>query len=137
MRETGRSAGSLDHVTIRRRVSEPMRPISVRRVVTDGSSERGTTTGRCITDGSRTDPYYRGSHRRRRGDGEKGAAGRDHDGAGEGPDTALATLAAEPVADTRLGFPPRSGGFCKEPKHPRRMEWRRNEPGGGSPASIR
>src|SRR4051812_4312555 len=64
MRETGRSAGSLDHVTIRRRVSEPMRPISVRRVVTDGSSERGTTTGRCITDGSRTAPYYRGSHRR-------------------------------------------------------------------------
>ena len=78
MRETGRSAGSLDHVTTRRRVSEPMRPISVRRVVTDGSSERGTTTGRCITDGSRTAPYYRGSHRRRRGDGEKGAAGRDH-----------------------------------------------------------
>src|SRR4051812_33632951 len=72
MRETGRSAGSLDHVTIRRRVSEPMRPISVRRVVTDGSSERGTTTGRCITDGSRTAPYYRGSHRRRRGDGERG-----------------------------------------------------------------
>src|SRR3954449_10909522 len=88
----------LDHVTIRRRVSEPMRPISVRRVVTDGSSERGTTTGRCTTDGSRTAPYYRGSHRRRRGDGEKGAAGRDHDGAGEGPDTALATLAAEPPA---------------------------------------
>src|SRR3954465_4196400 len=96
MRETGRSAGSLDHVTIRRRVSEPMRPISVRRVVTDGSSERGTTTGRCITDGSRTAPYYRGSHRRKRGDGEKGAAGRDHDGTGEGPDTALAPLAAEP-----------------------------------------
>src|SRR3954467_13143228 len=62
MRETGRSAGSLDHVTTRRRVSEPMRPISVRGVVTDGSSERGTTTGRCITDGSRTAPYYRGSH---------------------------------------------------------------------------
>src|SRR3954453_5988984 len=98
MRETGRSAGSLDHVTTRRRVSEPMRPISVRRVVTDGSSERGPTTGRCTTDGSRTAPYYRGSHRRRRGNGEKGAAGRDHDGAGEGPDTALATLAAEPPA---------------------------------------
>src|SRR3954453_18644400 len=47
MRETGRSAGTLDHVTTRRRVSEPMRPISVRRVVTDGSSERGTTTGPC------------------------------------------------------------------------------------------
>src|SRR3954467_10639374 len=98
MRETGRSAGSLDHVTTRRRVSEPMRPISVRRVVTDGSSERGTTTGSCIKDGRRTAPYYRASHRRRRGDGEKGGAGRDHDGAGEGPDTALATLAAEPPA---------------------------------------
>src|SRR3954454_17776631 len=98
MRETGRSAGSLDHVTTRRRVSEPMRPISVRRVVTDGSSERGTTTGRCITDGSRTAAYYRGSHRRRRGDGGKGAAGRDHNGAGEGSDPALATLAAEPPA---------------------------------------
>src|SRR3954452_9669728 len=36
-----------------------------------------------------------------------------------------------------LGFPLWSGGFCKEPKHPRRMEWHRNEPGGGSPASIR
>src|SRR3954451_22224881 len=36
-----------------------------------------------------------------------------------------------------VGFPLWSGGFCKEPKHPRRMEWHRNEPGGGSPASIR
>src|SRR4051812_48668432 len=40
----------------------------------------------------------RKSPKGRRGDGEKGAAGRDHDGAGEGPDTALATLAAEPPA---------------------------------------
>jgi murein L,D-transpeptidase YafK len=37
----------------------------------------------------------------------------------------------------KLDFLPRNGGFCKEPKHPRRMEWHRNEPGGGSPASIR
>ena len=28
----------------------------------------------------------------------EGAAGGDHDGTGEGPDTALATLAAEPPA---------------------------------------
>jgi len=39
--------------------------------------------------------------------------------------------------DNEVDFLPRSGGFCKEPKHPRRMEWHRNEPGGGSPASIR
>src|SRR5215471_19256955 len=38
-----------------------------------------------------------------RGDGEKGAAGKDHNGAGEGPDTALATLAAEPPACERGG----------------------------------
>src|SRR4051812_34739963 len=25
----------------------------------------------------------------------------------------------------RVGFPLWSGGFCKEPKHPRRMEWHR------------
>jgi hypothetical protein len=38
------------------------------------------------------------SRRRQRGDGEKQAAGRDHNGAGEGSDTALATLTAEPRA---------------------------------------
>src|SRR4051812_42331092 len=41
MRETGRSAGSLDHVTTKRRASEPMRPIRVRRLVAGGGSERG------------------------------------------------------------------------------------------------
>ena len=44
-----------------------------------------------------------GSRRRKRGDGEKGVAGRDHAGAGEGQDTALATLAAEPRACERGG----------------------------------
>ena len=34
-------------------------------------------------------------------DEAQGAAGRDHAGAGEGPDTALATLAAEPRACER------------------------------------
>src|SRR5215217_1788553 len=103
MLENGRSDACIDHVTTRCRASEPMKRISVRGACTDGSSELGTTTVRCITDGSRTAPYNRGSHRRRRGDGEKGAAGRDHDGAGEGPDTALATLAAEPPACERGG----------------------------------
>src|SRR5215211_9062555 len=28
-----------------------------------------------------------------------------------------------------LGFPPRSGGFCKEPEHPRRAEWHTDDPG--------
>ena len=41
------------------------------------------------------------------------------------------------LCELLLGFPLRSGGFCKEPEHPRRMVWRRNEPEGGSPASIR
>jgi hypothetical protein len=36
-----------------------------------------------------------------------------------------------------LGFPLWSGGFCKEPEHPRRAEWHRDELGDGSPASIR
>src|ERR1700732_983235 len=78
MRETGCSTGGLDYVTTKRPIPEPMRPISVHRLVSDGGDERGTTTVRRIADGSRTAPYYRGSHRRKRGDGEKGAAGRDH-----------------------------------------------------------
>src|SRR5271166_2848042 len=79
-------------------------------VISGGGGERGTTIVRRIADGSRTAPYYRGSRRRKRGDGEKGAAGRDHAGAGEGPDTALATLTAEPRACERGGqtiVPPR------------------------------
>src|SRR6266481_9261722 len=83
MREIGCSAGGLDYVTAKRPIPEPMRPISVHRLVSDGGDERGTTTVRRIADGSRTAPYYRRSHRRKRGDGEKGAAGRDHVGAGE------------------------------------------------------
>ena len=72
-------------------------------VVSGGGGERGTTIVRRIADGSRTAPYYRRSRRRKRGDGEKGVAGRDHDGTGEGPDTALAILAAEPRACERSG----------------------------------
>src|SRR5260370_15637923 len=59
MRETGCSAGGLDYVTTKRPIPEPMRPISVHRLVSDGGDERGTTTVRRIANGSRTAPYYR------------------------------------------------------------------------------
>ena len=36
-----------------------------------------------------------------------------------------------------VGFPLWSGGFCKEPKHPRRMEWHTNDLGDGLRASTR
>src|SRR3982751_2116952 len=36
-----------------------------------------------------------------------------------------------------LGFPLWSGGFCKEPKHPRRMVWQKGGPEGALRASIR
>jgi transcriptional regulator with XRE-family HTH domain len=36
-----------------------------------------------------------------------------------------------------MGFPPGSGGFSNEPKHPRRTVWRRGEPDGGSRRSSR
>src|SRR3954467_2552914 len=29
-----------------------------------------------------------------------------------------------------VGLPPWSGGFCKEPEHPRRAEWHRDDPAG-------
>jgi hypothetical protein len=36
-----------------------------------------------------------------------------------------------------LGLPLWSGGFCKEPEHPRRAEWHRDDRGDGSPASTK
>src|ERR1700732_1960708 len=57
MREDGCSVGGQRHVTSERHIPEPMRPISIRRLVTAGGGERGTTTGRRIADGSRTAPY--------------------------------------------------------------------------------
>src|SRR3954465_1992383 len=36
-----------------------------------------------------------------------------------------------------LGFPPRSGGFCKEPEHPRRAKWHTDDLGDGLRVSIR
>jgi hypothetical protein len=36
-----------------------------------------------------------------------------------------------------LGFPLWSGGFCKEPEHPRRMKWHTSDLGDGLRASTR
>jgi hypothetical protein len=36
-----------------------------------------------------------------------------------------------------MDFPPRSGGFCKEPEHPRRAKWHTDDPGDGLRVSIR
>ena len=41
MRETGCSAGGLDHVTAKRPIPEPMRPISVRRWSPAGAANEG------------------------------------------------------------------------------------------------
>ncbi len=41
------------------------------------------------------------------------------------------------LAFTQVGFPPGSGGFCKEPEHPRRAPWQRSEPDGASRGSSR
>src|SRR4051812_32154601 len=38
---------------------------------------------------------------------------------------------------SQLGFPPRSGGFCKEPEHPRRAKWHTDDLGDGLRVSIR
>src|SRR5215210_6892101 len=52
------------------------------------------------------------------------------------PDTGdLTASALGPVSG--VGFRPRSGGFCKEPEHPRRAEWQTDDPGDGLPVSIR
>jgi hypothetical protein len=42
-----------------------------------------------------------------------------------------------PVLLECLGFPLWSGGFCKEPQHPRRMVWQKGGPEGALRASIR
>jgi hypothetical protein len=41
------------------------------------------------------------------------------------------------IAVTDVDFPPRSGGFCKEPEHPRRAKWPTDAPGDGLRVSIR
>src|SRR5215217_175388 len=41
------------------------------------------------------------------------------------------------VLNRDVGFPLWSGGFCKEPKHPRRMVWQKGGPEGALRASIR
>ena len=50
---------------------------------------------------------------------------------------ALGIVVNELVANAAVGFPPGSGGFCKEPEHPRRAPWRRSEPDGASRGSSR
>jgi len=82
----------------KRPIPEPYEAISVHRLVSDGGDEtrdnhssphRGWESDRSIL--STKSPRNEVMEKRER-------QGRDHVGAGEGPDTALATLAAKPRA---------------------------------------